>query len=172
MLNRLDIAVAEVTLPGAVNPIPLDFSAQPLDVFRVPTVGETVRKSGRTTGLTSGLVGDTDALVNITYPPPINVLTFVGTVLVSGAGFMAGGDSGSWTYDNAMNMVGMLFAGNNASTGWLINPLDIKAYLEAVIVGPPPVPAKSSILAPALAFGVLGLLGLMVATRDEPKRRV
>ena len=170
VLNRLDIAVAEVTLPGPVNPIPLDFFVQPLEVFRIPIVGETVRKSGRTTGLTSGLVGDTDALVNITYPPPIGVLTFVGTVLVSGASFMAGGDSGSWTYDSAMNMVGMGFAVNGAGTAWLINPLDIKAYLEAVIVGPPPPPAgESSILAPALAFAALGLLGLIMAGDQKPR---
>ncbi len=75
-------------------------------------VGDTVRKSGRTTGLTEGRILATDATVQIEYDA--DVATFTDQVV---AGPMSqGGDSGSLVVDREGRVVGLLFAGSATST--------------------------------------------------------
>jgi hypothetical protein len=162
--NRRDIAIAEVVLAGGVDIRPLDFTLDPLGIYRVPQVGDAVSKSGRTTGFTSGVVAETDVLINVDFGPELGIIAWSGTVRITGSPFVQGGDSGSWVYDGAMNMVGMVFAGNPSGMGWLINPLEVQAYLAEQLEGQPPVQA-GSLLVPVLTLGGLAALGLIAVSR-------
>jgi hypothetical protein len=164
--NRRDIAIAEVFPEMPVDLRPLDFSPAPSGIYLVPAVGEVVSKSGRTTGFTSGLVAETDVLLNVDFGPDLGIISWTGTVRVAGSPFIEVGDSGAWVFDSQMRMAGMVFAGNETGVGWLINPLEVESYIAERLAGadPPPTPySKLDILAPVLVLGGIGVLGLMVA---------
>lgn len=74
--------------------------------------GETVKKSGRTTGLTQTTVILTNATVNVNYDG--NIARFYGQTIVENNGrhFGAGGDSSSLVVDERNNPVGLYFAGS------------------------------------------------------------
>jgi len=88
-----------------------------LGLDRVPgtaeaPVGTPVRKSGRTTGVTSGKIIATDATVEVDYDD--HVATFADQLV---AGPMSqGGDSGSLLLDDSGRAVGLLFAGSDRTT--------------------------------------------------------
>ncbi len=83
-----------------------------------PQLGMEVKKSGRTTGLTTGQIRAVKVTLNVNYGRG-RTLRFENQVLTSN--MSAGGDSGSLVVDNANNAVGLLFAGSNQGT--LINPI-------------------------------------------------
>jgi hypothetical protein len=81
-------------------------------------LGTHVQKSGRTTGLTRGLITQIDATVRIDYHGPAAL--FSGQLM---AGPMSQpGDSGAAVLDVDRRVVGLLFAGSEAAT--VINPID------------------------------------------------
>lgn len=80
-------------------------------------VGDTVQKSGRTTGYTVGEVLGIDATVNVSYEN--GVALFVDQIICGP--MSAGGDSGSVVYDMKGNAVGLLFAGSDKVT--IVNPI-------------------------------------------------
>jgi len=73
------------------------------------SVGDTVRKSGRTTGVTQNDVMDTSATVKVYYTP-VKWAIFKDQILVEQP-FCAGGDSGSLV-DKEGKFVGLVFAGS------------------------------------------------------------
>jgi hypothetical protein len=76
-------------------------------------LGMTIKKSGRTTGLTTGEIQQVDVTVNVQYGPG-QIATFTDQLM---AGAMSqGGDSGSAVLDNNNNLVGLLFAGSDTTT--------------------------------------------------------
>ena len=77
------------------------------------TLGLPVRKSGRTTALTSGEITQVDATVRVQYSMG-NVATFTDQ-LVAGP-MSSGGDSGSAVLDENDLVVGLLFAGSDQTT--------------------------------------------------------
>ena len=77
------------------------------------TLGLLVRKSGRTTGLTSDEIQQVDATVKVQYAMG-RVATFTDQ-LVAGA-MSAGGDSGSAVLDESNRVIGLLFAGSESTT--------------------------------------------------------
>lgn len=77
------------------------------------SIGQTVRKSGRTTGLMSGSVVDTNATIKVEYG--ILQATFRDQLIITPA-IGAGGDSGSLVVDDSNKAVGLLFAGSNTIT--------------------------------------------------------
>lgn len=92
------------------------------------SLGMAVRKSGRTTGFTTGEINVIDATVNVSYGPG-RVATFEGQ-LVSGA-MSQGGDSGSLLVAaGTPQAVGLLFAGSDQAT--IFNP--IQAVLDCLSV--------------------------------------
>jgi len=111
-----------------------------------PTAGMRVKKSGRTTGLTSGEVTDPNAVVSVEYGPgDIRILQDV--VITTQMG--AGGDSGSCHLDEDNNIVALHFAGSPlvsiaCKIGNVINALQID------VITPPP--ASRCFIATA-AFG-------------------
>jgi hypothetical protein len=87
-----------------------------------------VRKSGRTTGFTTGEVTVLEATVSVSYGPG-RTATFENQIV---AGPMSqGGDSGSLVVAaDSLQAVGLLFAGSEQST--IINP--IQAVLDCLEV--------------------------------------
>lgn len=82
-------------------------------------LGMAIKKSGRTTGLTSGEIQQIDVTANVQYGPG-QTATFSDQLL---AGAMSqGGDSGSAVLDNDNQLVGLLFAGSNTTT--IINRIE------------------------------------------------
>ena len=114
--NLVDAALAEPLDPD-------DVRAEILEIGRVagtavPEIGLRVRKSGRTTGLTSGRVTGLDAVVTVDYGGRSAVFRRqVVSDLLS-----KGGDSGSLIVDDSNRAVGLLFAGSAVTT--LLNPID------------------------------------------------
>jgi hypothetical protein len=85
------------------------------------TLGMAVRKSGRTTGLTSGQITLIDATVQVTYSAS-RTARFENQILTSG--MSQGGDSGSLLVAaNAQLAVGLLFAGSDMVT--IYNPIQV-----------------------------------------------
>jgi hypothetical protein len=109
--NVVDAAVAK-PLNGA------DVSDEILEIGRVSgtapaTLGMRVRKSGRTTGLTTGEVTALSATVRVSYGG-LRVARFRDQIV---AGPMSeGGDSGSLVVDSGSRAVGLLFAGSTSTT--------------------------------------------------------
>jgi len=81
------------------------------------TVGTKIKKSGRTTELTTGSVLATDVVVQVDYGGPV---AFFEGQFVGGA-MSAGGDSGSLCLDDQNMAVGLLFAGSDQVT--IFNPI-------------------------------------------------
>ena len=115
--NAVDCAVAK----------PLDptkFTGEILGIGQVhgtkpAALGMAVRKSGRTTGLTTGTITLLNATVNVAYGN--RTARFSGQIISTP--MSQGGDSGSLLVDATENVaVGLLFAGSDQST--IFNPID------------------------------------------------
>ena len=89
-------------------------------------LGMAVKKSGRTTGLTTGEILQVDVTVNVQYGPG-QTAQFTDQLL---AGAMSqGGDSGSAVLDGQNRLTGLLFAGSDSTT--IINRIEhVFAALE------------------------------------------
>ncbi len=108
------------------------------------SVGQAVKKSGRTTGLSRSSVSGLNATVSITYENECAggtafTKTFTGQILVSNSGskFLAGGDSGSLMVQDVTSnprAVGLLFAGSSSIA--VAQPINqVLTFLGATMVG-------------------------------------
>jgi hypothetical protein len=130
-LNDMDAAIAELTPTGTtIPPIPPPFTPDILNIGRVvnPPVTaalyQSVRKHGRTTRHTIGVIMDISATIRVLYGS--NRAEFDDQLAIVGAGgmFSAGGDSGSLIVDAVtLRPVGLLFAGGGSTT--FANPIDV-----------------------------------------------
>ena len=76
-------------------------------------LGMAIKKSGRTTGLTTGEIQQVDVTVNVQYGEG-QIAQFMDQLM---AGAMSqGGDSGSAVLDESNHLVGLLFAGSDTTT--------------------------------------------------------
>jgi len=122
---RFDAAIAQVTpgrvrLDGAIlnigviNPNPIINPGSLLNL--------QVQKNGRTTNRTNGRIDAVNVTINVQYNTPDSTINQIrrvpNNIRIRGAGFSAGGDSGSLVVTNETNPrpVGLLFAGNSLST--------------------------------------------------------
>jgi hypothetical protein len=76
-------------------------------------LGMAIKKSGRTTGLTNGIIEQVDVSVNVQYGQ--NQIAMFTDQLMAGA-MSQGGDSGSVVLDDNNRLVGLLFAGSDTTT--------------------------------------------------------
>ncbi|MBI5385026.1 MAG: hypothetical protein HZA90_10110 [Verrucomicrobia bacterium] len=134
-LNYVDAAIAAIRPADASNPngyVQADGTI--LDIGTVssetvaPSAGLVVAKSGRTTGYTAGVIAAVGVTVNVAYSQTCGgannlTATFSDQIRIDGAGFSAGGDSGSLIVelapggaDGRPRAVGLLFAGGATST--------------------------------------------------------
>ena len=143
--NTVDAAIAK-TISGKVSS-----TGQILDIgtvstaTAVPALNMNVKKSGRTTGVTSGKITSVNVTVNVggygSCGSGTNVAKFVGQFFVTPGSFSAGGDSGSLIVKTVStgrpNPVGLLFAGSTSVTvGSPINA--VLSALRATFVGVQP----------------------------------
>jgi hypothetical protein len=107
------------------------------------SVGQAVKKSGRTTGLTRSSISGLNATVSVGYEDECGgnsfTKTFTGQILVSNKGsrFLNSGDSGSLMVEDVSTnprAVGLLFAGSSSIA--VANPIgDVLSHLGAAMVG-------------------------------------
>jgi hypothetical protein len=107
-------------------------------------IGQAVKKSGRTTGLTTSTVSGLNATVSVQYESSCAgaaafTKTFTGQIVVANrrSSFLNSGDSGSLLVENVSTnprAVGLLFAGSSSSA--LANPIaDVLVFFGATMVG-------------------------------------
>ena len=105
---------------------------------------QAVKKSGRTTGLTSSTVSGLNATVSVAYDDECAgeeafTKTFTGQIIISNRAskFLAGGDSGSLMVENVTTnpkAVGLLFAGSSSLA--VANPIgNVLSFFGATMVG-------------------------------------
>lgn len=156
-LNQVDAAIAlgrtdALSADGAI----LDLG--PVSAATVPAyVGQAVRKSGRTTGLTAGTVAAINVTVDVGYSSSCGgassqVARFTNQIRISSGNFSAGGDSGSLIVesgatdptDGLPRATGLLFAGSSTST--IANPINnvLSSLGVAMIGGVTPTSAASA----------------------------
>jgi hypothetical protein len=119
-LRAVRTQVAENLVDAAIaSPLDdADVSPEILEIGRIQGVaagdlGASIRKSGRTTGLTRGEIQQIDVTVDVQYGAGL-VARFTDQLL---AGPMSqGGDSGSAVLDDRDRLVGLLFAGSENTT--------------------------------------------------------
>jgi hypothetical protein len=97
-------------------------------VVRAPAPGLAVAKSGRTTGLTTGVIGSINTSVSVQYQRGCGqgkkfTVRYTNQVVINSSTFSAGGDSGSLiiTHDACHQLVALLFAGSSSAT--IANPI-------------------------------------------------
>lgn len=131
--SNVDAALALI-VPGSVDPSGaiLDLgvpgttsiaSAPPSATLELPSLGMSVAKTGRTTGLTCSNLAVINSSITIDYPsfcggPTLFTSIFVGQLAFSGgAGFSAFGDAGSLIVDTTnARPIGLLVGGNGDLT--------------------------------------------------------
>lgn len=122
--NKVDCAIAEPDTPDDVKNEILQIGT--IAGLQEATLNMEVQKSGRTTGLTEGVIEQVDVTARVNYGSN-KVAVFTDQIM---AGSMSqGGDSGSVVLDKENNLVGLLFAGSDTTT--LINRIqDVFDALE------------------------------------------
>jgi hypothetical protein len=94
---------------------------------RNATLGTQVKKSGRTTGFTTGRITQIDVTSQVSYGE--GQIAIFEDQLMAGA-MSKGGDSGSAVLDEEDFVIGLLFAGSDTTT--IINP--VQFVLDALDV--------------------------------------
>jgi hypothetical protein len=105
-------------------------------------VGQLVKKSGRTSGLTRSTVAALNATINVTYDKEcaggaVFTKMFTGQIVISNKGstFLRGGDSGSLMVEDVTSnarAVGLLYAGSNTSA--IANPInEVLTFVGSVL---------------------------------------
>jgi hypothetical protein len=109
--NLVDAAIARPLNPEDVSDEILQIGT--IQGTAAGELGMAIKKSGRTTGLTTGVIEQVDVSVNVQYGQA-QIAMFTDQVM---AGAMSqGGDSGSAVLDDNNRLVGLLFAGSDTTT--------------------------------------------------------
>ena len=116
--NEVDAALAKPVSSDVITGDIIDIGV--ITGTKPATIGMAVRKSGRTTGTTTGTIQEIYATVDVGYGGSL-VATYENQIV---AGSMSSpGDSGSLVVDGTDPLaVGLLFAGSSSST--VISPID------------------------------------------------
>lgn len=141
--GNVDAAIATVvgnTVDSSGAILDIGVPASTPAAINSDTIGDTVAKSGRTTGMTCGAVTSIDTDVKVQYQQGCNkgkkfFVTYTNQLVVGGSSFSAGGDSGSLivTAETAQP-IALLYAGSSTTTiGNRIG--DVTAALEVSFVG-------------------------------------
>lgn len=120
-LNVVDCALARFW-PGVTWWPGIEGIGEVKGVNADAVIGLAVRKNGRTTGLTSGRVAYTGAIVDVGYGSG-RTARFTNQIVIVGdnGDFSAGGDSGSVIVDGLNQATALLFAGSDTYT--IANPI-------------------------------------------------
>jgi hypothetical protein len=142
--SNVDCAIAAV-VSGAVDPSGAILEIGTISSSTVAaSVGQAVKKSGRTTGLSRSSVSGLNATVSVSYENECAggtafTKTFTGQIIIDNKGskFLDSGDSGSLMVEDVNNnprAVGLLFAGSRSAA--VANPINqVLSFLGASMVG-------------------------------------
>lgn len=142
--NNVDCSSANV-ISGMVDPDGAILEIGTLSAATVAAyVGQDVKKSGRTSGLTRSSVSGLNATVSVAYDNECAggsafTVTFTGQILITNRAskFLAGGDSGSLLVEDVTSdphAVGLLFAGSRSIA--VANPIgEVLDFFNATMVG-------------------------------------
>jgi hypothetical protein len=126
--QRVDAAIARLT--GDRFLLREVFGIGPVTMAGIPQLGQHVKKSGRTTGVTAGTVVDDSLEVDVDGYPD-GARTFRDQIVIEdGSNVSRAGDSGSAWLDEANRVIGLNFAGSDGMG--IANP--IPAVLEELNV--------------------------------------
>lgn len=129
--NTVDAAIASSSTIHLNNYTPSDGYGKPNSntyfqaTGKTPYIGQSVKKYGRTTKLTTGTVNGINVTVKVCYDSSCSLIaTFVDQIAIGAGGFSKAGDSGSLIVTNDSNAypIGLLFAGGSGVT--FANPID------------------------------------------------
>ncbi|HEX6185251.1 MAG TPA: hypothetical protein VFZ44_15305 [Pyrinomonadaceae bacterium] len=125
--QNVDAAIAQLRLGLMDSTGEIEDVGIPSTLTVTPAVGMPVKKSGRTTGFTTGTISSINTSVSVAYPKSCGAtggkaFTFTNQVVVGGGSFSAGGDSGSLILNTNNNPVALLFAGSSSAT--IGNPIN------------------------------------------------
>ena len=109
--NLVDAAIARPLNPEDVTEEILQVGT--IQGTATGELGMAIKKSGRTTGLTTGVIEQVDVSVNVQYGQ--GQIAMFTDQLMAGA-MSQGGDSGSAVLDDNNRLVGLLFAGSDTTT--------------------------------------------------------
>jgi len=109
-VNKVDCAISRPLIDEDISQEILEIG-KPVG-FGEAKAGDSVQKSGRTSGLTRGDVIATDGAANVNYGGKVAV--FEDQIITSA--MSQGGDSGSAVLNENNEVVGLLFAGSNTLT--------------------------------------------------------
>jgi hypothetical protein len=109
-VNLFDAALAMPTSPDEVSPNIMDIGIPA--GWGSAAIGDHIKKSGRTTGLTDGVVEQVQATVQVQMD--LGVIAVFEDQVISNIG-SDGGDSGSAILNDNNEVVGLLFAGGGGS---------------------------------------------------------
>lgn len=142
--NQVDAALAFTTDAFASNKIkgigPGGADVPPTKAFALPSVGMSLVKSGRTTGVTYGTVDSTNATVLVNYGD-CGTARFVNQVMTDEIGIS--GDSGSAVLDaQTLTPVGLYFAGGGG-TGVMNHLYFVYTKLGVFVDGVAPLTASA-----------------------------
>ena len=134
MAASLDAAVATLTDARAVVNQPWGLPA--VRGFNLAQLGMSVEKSGRTTGVTRGIVTGVNGTQRMYYAGAgYRVIRRVISITPGDAELSRGGDSGSfWIEEGRGNVVALHFAGNQPSQPEEALAIDIEPILDALEV--------------------------------------
>ncbi|MBV8772232.1 MAG: hypothetical protein JO166_07880 [Deltaproteobacteria bacterium] len=125
--NYIDAAIATITNQAHVEPEIIDIG-RANGAVKAPELYQSVRKHGRTTGHTIGVITDKSVSIWVSYPSSTQASKsawFEDQIGITGAGaapFSNGGDSGSLIVDAVgLQPIGLLFSGRAAGVT-LANP--------------------------------------------------
>lgn len=116
-VNIVDCALAEPLNAKDIKPDIIEIGK--VEGLADAVIGMKVKKSGRTTGLTTGEVRAVEATIKVNYGMGTTLL-FENQIITTK--MSEPGDSGSLVVDMNNKAVGLLFAGSDQST--IINPID------------------------------------------------
>lgn len=130
--NEIDAAIAQYTTSDVCSMVGGTYT--PSSTVVAPSVGLAVKKTGRTSGETHGVIAGINVTINVNYGSP-GVARFINQIYVA-SNFIRSGDSGSlMVTDNAnANPVGLCFAGGSATA--FANPIGpVLSFFSAAICG-------------------------------------
>ena len=134
-LNTIDAALALTSMDDLSNETPEGGYGSPRSQTMDAKLNLAVQKYGRTTGHTHGKVTGINATIDVNYR--VGKARFENQIMITGAGFSTGGDSGSLIVSEGVlfgdrRPVGLLFAGSATNT--IANPIDLVLDRFGVVV--------------------------------------
>jgi hypothetical protein len=113
--NTVDAAIAEFSLNGFTSQMATGDHYTPTATPVIAALNQHVKKVGRTTGFTQGVVQAINVSLVVSYSK--GQAGYIGQFYITPGTFSAAGDSGSLIVDDETNNpVGLLFAGSNSGT--------------------------------------------------------